>query len=253
MENNSYSNIVFRGYRRVFFLIFALAMLMQAAAFMQNRIAGALKLVNDDFKIVLALNNANTQQAKDFHVFLDGLEGVTSVSVIEPDTVLAALNNSNNSMSAQAVNADFLPAFFEVKVAQDVLLNPKAWVQENITAAGKDANVYYKEDQASLALYINAVNKFALIALLCAAFLLLAFGFFVEAYYTKISSLSERFGGLFSAFVAYGLSAGAAFALAYPVNAINPDFKYCLFNWTQLALALLCLSCGWTLAKWKKF
>ncbi len=156
-------------------------------------------------------------------------------------------------MSAQAVNADFLPAFFEVKVTQDVLLNPKAWVQENITASGKDANVYYKEDQASLALYINAVNKFAIIALLCTVFLLLAFGFFVEAYYTKISSLSERVGGLFSAAVAYGLSAGAAFALAYPVNVINPAFKYCIFNWPQLAVALLCLSCGWTLAKWKKF
>lgn len=253
MENNSYSNIVFRGYRRVFFLVFALAMLMQAAAFMQNRIAGALKLVNDDFKIVLALNNANTQQAKDFHAFLDGIKGVTSVAVIEPDTVLASLNNRDNSMSAQAVNADFLPAFFEVKVTQDVLLNPKAWVQENITSAGKDANVYYKEDQASLALYINAVNKFALIALLCAVFLLLAFGFFVEAYYTKISSWSERAGGLFSAFAAYIFSAAVAFALAYPVNAINPDFKYCLLNLTQLIIAVLCLSCGWTLAKWKKF
>lgn len=253
MENKGYSHIVFRGYRRVFFLVFALAMLMQAAVFMQNRIAGALKLVNDDFKIVLALNNANTQQAKDFHLFLDGLNGVSSSAVIEPDTVLAALNNRDNSMSAQAVNPDFLPAFFEIKVKQDVLLNPKAWVQENITDAGKDANVYYKEDQASLALYINAVNKFALIALLSSAFLLLAFGFFVEAYYTKISSLLERLGGLFSALLAYALSAGAAFALAYPVNIINPAFKYCLFNWPQLAVALLCLSCGWTLAKWKKF
>ncbi len=253
MENNSYSNIVFRGYRRVFFLVFALAMLMQAAVFMQDRIAGALRLVNDDFKIVLALNNATTQQAKDFQAFLDGLPGVTSASVIEPDSVLAALNNPNNSMSAQAVNPDFLPAFFEIKVTQDVLLNPKAWVQENITAAGKDANVYYKEDQATLALYINAVNKFALIALLCAVFLLLAFGFFVEAYYTKISSWSERAGGLFSAFLAYVLSAGIAFALAYPVNAINPAFKYNILNLPQLSVALLCLSCGWTLAKWKKF
>ena len=253
MENNNYSKIVFRGYRRVFFLIFALAMLMQASVFMQNRIARALDLVNDDFKMVLALNNANTQQAKDFHAFLDGINGVKEVAVIEPDTVLAALNNRDNSMSAQAVNADFLPAFFEIKVTQDVLLNPKAWVAENITSAGKDANVYYKEDQAALALYINAVNKFALIALLSAAFLLLAFGFFVEAYYTKISSLSERAGGLFSALLVYALSAGAAFALAYPVNAINPAFKYCLLNWTQLIVALLCLSCGWTLAKWKKF
>jgi len=253
MENNNYSKIVFRGYRRVFFLVFAIAMLMQAAVFMQNRIQNALKLINDDFKIVLVLNNASDAQAKEFQSNVSNISGVSSIDIIEPNSVLASLNDAGNSMSAQAVNADFLPAFFEVKVSQDVLLNPKVWVQDNINALGQDAGAYYKEDQAKLAVYINAINKFALIALLTAAFSLLAFGFFVEAYYTKISPLNERFGGLFSALSAYVVSAGVAFALAYPLNAINPDFKYCLLNWHQLAVALLCLSAGWTLAKWKKF
>lgn len=253
MQNNASSKIIFRGYRRVFFLVFALAMFMQAGIFMQSRIETALKLINEDFKIVLAFNTTDRKQAQEFQTNVSNVEGVESIDIIEPNNVLAALNDSGNSMSAQAVNADFLPAFFEVKVNKDVLLNPKVWVQDNISALNQDVSTYYKEDQAKLAVYINAINKFAIIALLAGAFSLLVFGFFVEAFYTKIMPLNERFGGVFSALLAYVLSAGAAFALAYPLNSMNPDFRYCLLTWQQAALGLLCLSAGWTLAKWKKF
>lgn len=243
--------MLFHGYRRVFFLVFAIAMFMQTAVFLQSRTALALRLLGDDFKIVAVINNTSHEKALVGKI--SALADVSSVNTVDPGKVLASFNGPGSSLPAQAVNTDFLPAFLEIKVNRSVMLNPKLWIDKNINSMGEDIDTSYKEDQAQLAVYVNTVNRFALVALLLAAFSLLAFGFFTEAYYTKITPKEDRICGSVSALLAYLVSDVVVFLLAYPLGGVNPDLKYCLLSWQQAAVFLLCLSAGWTLAKWKKF
>ncbi|MDR0952739.1 MAG: hypothetical protein LBM71_00905 [Elusimicrobiota bacterium] len=255
MQNNDYSKVVFRGYRRVFLLIFTLAMLLQAAAFLQDRAKTALNLINSDFRLVITLNNVSNLQAADFQGKLTALKDVKEVSSIDPMRTLAKATGSSSRLKAatQAINPDFLPKFFELKVNTQAMLNPKVWVQNNIAVLEPNAAVYYKEDQARLAVYLNGLVNFVNIILLAALFGFLSFGFFVEAYYTKISSFRERAGGLFSACLSYALAFGVVYFAATALNTLAPALKYEMFSHTQILVFALCLAAGWTLAKWKKF
>jgi cell division protein FtsX len=255
MQSKDYSQLVFSGQRRVFFLVLAFSFLAQALIFLHNRVNTALDLVNEDFKVAVSLSNASSEETQEFKTALLALDGVEKITEIDPQQTIDSFKRSNTSFGAlaQTVNPDFLPAFFELEVSTPVMLNPKVWVSDNIASMDYDAAAYFKEDHAKLAVYINAVTRFADILVFAAVFALLSFGFFVEAYYTKISTRRERAGGLIAAFFAYGLALLATYILAGPANKIYPSYAYNVFTWAQAVVLLLSLTSGWTLSKWKKF
>lgn len=234
------------GRIRVFFLLLAFAMLAQAALFLQDRMQKALIMVNEDFKIALTLNNASAGEAAAFKTALNALDGVEKVREISPASAL-------ENLGAQGFSADLLPKFFELTVSEKVMLNPKAWVQNNIATMPQDAAVYYKEDQANLAVYINMLAHTANILLAAAVFALLSFGFFVEAYYYKTVAFKERMAAVFAAVSAFAAAWGAVYFMTAPANKIYPGYFYDLFSWRQAALLTAALLTGWTLAKWKRF
>jgi hypothetical protein len=133
------------------------------------------------------------------------------------------------------------------------MLNPKAWVQDNIAPMPFDAAVYYKEEQAKLAVYIDGAARFVDILLGAALFAFLAFGFFVEAYYSKIIPARERLGGVLAAAFAFALAGAAVYLMTGPLNKIYPQYIYDMLCWRQAALFAAALLAGWTLAKWKRF
>ena len=234
------------GRIRIFFLLLAFAMLAQAALFLQDRMQKALVMVNEDFKIAISLNNASAGEAAAFKTALNSLDGVERVREIPP---AGALEN----LGAQGFGADLLPRFFELEVSENIMLNPKVWVQNNIAPQPWDASVYYKEDQAKLAVYINMLARTANILLGAAVFALLSFGFFVEAYYAKTVVLKERMYAVFAAVLAFAAAWGAVYFMTVPANQIYPGYFYDLFSWRQAALLTAALLTGWTLAKWKRF
>ena len=235
-----------KGQIRVFFLLLAFALLAQASLFLQDRMQKALAMVNEDFKIALSLNNASAGEAAAFKTALAALDGVGKVKEISPAAAL-------ESLGAQGFSADLLPKFYEITVDTRVMLNPKVWVQNNIAPMPQDAAVYYKEDQAKLAVYIDMLARAANILLCTAAFALLSFGFFVEAYYAKTVVFRERMGAVLAAVLAFAVAWGALYFMTAPANKIYPGYSYDLFSWRQAALLAAALLTGWTLAKWKKF
>jgi cell division protein FtsX len=255
MASKDYSQLIFSGHRRVFFLTLAFIFLAQAAVFLQNRIRVALDFVNNDFKIAVVLNNASSKEAQQFKTALLSMDGVTKVTEIDPQQTIDSFRRASTDFSALArtLNPDFLPAFFELKVTVPVMLNPKVWVRNNIASMEYDAAAYYKEDHAKLGVYINAIVKFADIIFAACIFSLVSFGFFVEAYYTKITTGRERAGGLAAAFFAFVLAYAAVFILVAPVNKIYPAYVYSLLSWRQAVILAASLLAGWTLSKWKKF
>jgi len=241
-----YGKLIFSGQRRVFFLLLTFVLLAQTALFLQDRMQKALVLINEDFKVAVSLNNASAGEAAVFKNSLAALAGVRKVKEISPAAAL-------ESLGAQGFSADLLPKFYEIAVDTAVMLNPKVWVQNNIAPMPQDASVYYKEDQAKLAVYIDMLARTANILLAAALFALLSFGFFVEAYYTQIADFKERSGGVLAALFAFAIAWGALYFMTAPADKVYPGFAYDLFSWRQAALLAAALLTGWTLAKWKRF
>lgn len=247
--NKAQTNPVFSGQRRVFFLILAFAFLAQAVLFFANRAQTAMDLLNDDFKIAVVLNNATAGEAAAFKTALAALPGVSKARVIDPQQTIDSLKKPG----MQALSPDLLPRFYELSVDNEVMLNPSTWVQNNIARMPSDAAAYYKEGHAKLAVYLNAISRLANILLICCAFALISFGFFVEAFYAPAISGSVRAGGVLAAVFAFALAGGIAYILAAPLNKIYPAYQYDMLGWQQAALFTACLLAGWTLAKWKRF
>ncbi|MDR0735082.1 MAG: hypothetical protein LBG16_05325 [Elusimicrobiota bacterium] len=242
-----YSKLIFSGQRRLFFLTLALLLVAQAALFLQSRLQTALGLVSEDFKIAVILNNASAGEAGDFLSALGALDGVKKAREIDP---MQAAREGGLNIS---LSRDLLPRFYELSVNARVMLNPKVWVQDNIAQMQADAAVYYKEEQAKLALYIDGAARLVDILLGAALFAFLAFGFFVEAYYSKIISVRERTGGVLAAAFAFSLACAAVCLLTGPLDKIYPQYAYDILCPRQAALFAAALLAGWTLAKWKRF
>lgn len=245
---------IFTGQSRILFLLLAFALLAQCAFFLRGRASAAFEVLLSDFKVAVVLNNASSAETEEFTKKLNSLKGVSEVRYLNAKEALAmpGASSEQNGFEVFLPKEDFLPAFFELKVKEEVLLNPEAWVADNFSSMPQDAQAYYKESQAELAVYLNGLMKFVNIFLALSGFFFLSFCFFVEAYYIRITSLSQRISGVLCALLAYGISLGFCFILASPLNLIKSgSFAFELLP--QGAVFVFCLMLGWSFAKWKKF
>ena len=215
-ENKS----IFSGQSRIFFLLLALVFLAQGILFLRQKAYEAFDILNGDFKIAVVLNNANAKETQNFTKKLDGLKGVKTVRYVNAKEALGmpGASSEQNGFEVFLPKEDFLPAFFEVRVNGDIMLNPKVWVSENFSKMPEDAQAYYKESQAETAVYLNGLIKYVNIILAISIFCFLAFGFFVEAYYTRITVLAARLGGVLCGFLSYVLGTAVIFIMAGPLK-----------------------------------
>ncbi|MDD6173428.1 MAG: permease-like cell division protein FtsX [Elusimicrobiaceae bacterium] len=248
------NKLSFTAQSRIIFFLLALALLVQGALFLRLQAYEAFDVLLSDFKIAVVLNNASSAETESFTKKLNSLPGVTEVRYLNAKEALAmpGASSEQNGFEVFLPKEDFLPAFFELRVNKSVMMNPQPWVAENFSKMPQDAQAYYKESQAASAIYLDGVIKFINIILGLSVFFFLAFCFLVEAYYTRITALPSRLGGLLCGFLSYALALGAGFILISPLKlAAVKAFKFDL--WPQAACLLLCLMLGWTLSKWKKF
>ncbi|MDR0646651.1 MAG: hypothetical protein LBG46_06895 [Elusimicrobiota bacterium] len=255
MVKIEYKKSFFGGALRIFFLTLFFAMSAQVSLFLLDCMRFAFKSVNADFKIAAVLNNASNDEAETFKKNMEALDGVENVKEVNPREIINSLGGADYSAGelAQALNPDFLPKFYEISVDRNVILSPKAWVKNNLSAMEQDAGMYYKESHAALALRINALVRFAEILIFAAAFAFLSFCFFVEAYYIRISNSKERAYGALGAVAAFLISYGVVYTLCETLNGIYDYAVYPLFFRTQSILFILCVIFGLTLSKWKRF
>lgn len=244
----------FTGQSRIMFILLALALLLQGALFLRSQAYDAFEALLSDFKIAVVLNNASSEETEEFTKKLNSLPGVEDVRYLNAKEALAmpGASSEQNGFEVFLPKEDFLPAFFELRADKSVMMNPGAWVNDNFSKMPQDAQAYYKDSQASAAVYLDGVIKYVNIISGLSAFFFLAFCFFVEAYYTRITSLSARFGGLACGFLSYALALTVGFILLSPLK-LAGEKPFAFDLWPQAACLLLCLMLGWTLAKWKKF
>ena len=250
MKNNSFINILFTGHRRVFFILLALTLLAQIFVFARQNAKEALNLIQKDFKIVLSYN-APTEKQESLQNVLKHLNGVVSFKQLSSQDIFDIFSKGAKGQSDYVLNPAFVPALYEVQVSQNVLLDTETWLKNNIYNFDSDLEVYYKTRQNQIAIYLKGFIKYIDIFAILTILSLVSFGFFVEAYYIRISTKKERVCGILC-----GLSASlTAFILSkvlltYLVSSMpyqNPAYK------EQLIIALLAMALGGTMSKWKKF
>ena len=147
---NNQKNKVKHGAKtiKIFFLVFALGLLLQIILFCRERANFALDLIRDDFKIAVVLKNATPEQAKNFSSKLYFLPEVGEVRMLTEDDIKAYLKQGNSGMNLQAfLPKGALPYFYEIKLSKTAFLNPSAWAQQYIAPISEDAQAYFQEQE----------------------------------------------------------------------------------------------------------
>jgi cell division protein FtsX len=250
MKNNSFINILLNGQRRVFFLLFAFALLAQIFIFARQNALQAISLIHKDFKIVLSYN-ASEEKQESLQNVLKHLNGITNFKKLSSQDIFDIFSKGAKGTSDYVLNPAFVPALYEVEVNQQVMLDTENWLKNNLYNFDENLEVYYKTRQNQVALYLKAFVKYLDILAILVILSLISFGFFVEAYYIRISTAKERIAGILC-----GLGAGL-FALACRKILLT----YLVFTFPyqnqiykeQLIIIFLAMALGGTLSKWKRF
>ncbi|MCR5504510.1 MAG: hypothetical protein K6E94_02945 [Elusimicrobiaceae bacterium] len=237
---------------KIFFMVFAVALLLQVILLCRERFTYAVDLIREDFKIAVVLKNASSAKAKSFSSKLYFLPDVADVKSLNEDDIKGYLKQGNSGLNLQAfLPQGALPYFYEVKLSREAFLNPNIWAEQNIKPMGEEVEVFFQERESVLALYLLGLIKTMDIALIAAAFALLALGFFIETKKIQVPSV-ERFYALGTSILAYAAALGFIYILLSYLKML-PLTPYEPFAINQIVCFVFCLLFGRSLAKWSKF
>ncbi|WP_424246065.1 hypothetical protein Dip510_000985 [Elusimicrobium posterum] len=244
---------VSRGYRRVFFLTLAVAILLQAFSFFYIQTDKISSVLSKDFKIILTLNKVTAQRVNEIGELLSSNNDVSTLKFISAEDGFSIIASQNPQLADNFVFLGRKPMteYFELTLNPEAFAGVEKWVQENIEDPMPDVKVHYKPQAAKAAAYAALLIKFLNImaALFLAVFF--SFVFFVEGHSTKVTE--NRLGAAVIGLLSYGISLGAFYGLLIPLKNTESGFFTFTIIEVQCVLALLCVILGWSLGKWKRF
>lgn len=242
-----------RGYRRVFVLVFAIALLWQAVSLMQCQLKQYHQALAEDFKVVLAVAiPASNETLQAWGESLNAKEDILSVNLFSAQDGLAALQIKNPRLAAAlvALGREQMPAYFELKLKTHTLSNVQLFTQ-NLAAEYPQLKVHYSQPQAAMAYYsglcLRALNFIAVGALV----LFVIFMLLVEAY--PLRGSTHVAGAVVSALLAGICSLVLVAVCLYPTGLLVPAFQHFTSAGRQILLLVFCTLLGWTLGKWQKY
>lgn len=245
---------VFRLHRRLFLLVFAIAVLWQALLLVDTRLGQYHRELADSFKVILTLdgktdNAALAQMGETINQKAD----VESVRLFSSKDGLEAVRRQNPQLaqSLLLMGRNQMPAYFELRLVPQAVRNV-ASLLANLTAEYKGLTPHYNTQHAQLVFITGLSIKLLRMAMLFAALLFFAFMFMVEAYPSK-KTRSHLLSAVFSGVLA-GVCAGLFFAvLIYPTGFLSEAVRTFTTPARQLLLLAFCGLLGWTLSKWQRF
>lgn len=247
------SAVVFRGYRRLFTLVFAVAVLWQAVSFLQMQLDNYHRALSDGFKLVLAVDGPQDNAAlAALGESLSAKEDVLAVKLYSPQDGLEALKAKNARLTRAlvALGREQMPAYFELKLSDRAINNIRPFAQ-NLAAEYPQLSLNYSPEQADMAFYSGLCLRTVNLAAAFALALFFAFMFMVEAY--PVRGKAHVAGGVVSAVLAGVLSFGFFALLTYPTGFLVEAIRHFTTVERQLSLLVFCALFGWTLGKWQKF
>lgn len=249
----NHSGVLFRGHRRLFVLVFAVAVLWQCVSFLQMQLSAYYRTLRDDFKVVLAVTQSTDNAA--LAVLGDSLsskEDILAVKLFSPQDALNALKSQNPRLAGElvALGREPMPAYFELKLSERALNNARSFVS-NLSAEYPQLSVHYSAEQAQWAFYAGLCLRTVDMGALIALGLFVLFMFMVEAQPSR--GASHLGGAVVVALLAGALSLGVFVLMTWPTGYLEPALRAFTSLERQVGIGVFCGLFGWTLSKWQKF
>lgn len=245
---------ILRLYRRLFLLVFAVAVLWQSLLFVDAKLGNYYRELSDSFKVILVVEGRPSNETlEQMGESLNQKTDVFSVRLYSPDDALAEVRRQNPQLteSLLLMGKNKMPAYYELKLSPQAVNNIGPFV-DNLASEYEILSPRYNAVHARLVFYTGLCAKMLRLALLFAGLLFLAFMFLVEAY-PSADARSHHVGGAVSGVLA-GVCACAFFALLlYPTGFLNEVARQFTTPERQILVFAFCGLFGWTLSKWQKF
>ncbi len=243
-----------RLYRRLFLLVFAVAVLWQSVLFIDMRLGAYYRELADSFKVVFVVqgqpSNAVLEQMGES---LNQKTDIASVRLFSPADGLEAVRRQNPQLaeSLLLMGKNKMPAYFELKLT-DPAVNNVGPLVDNLASEYETLSPRYNAEHARLVFYTGLCAKFLRLALLFAGLLFLAFMFLVEAY-PAAGKRAHHVSGALSGALA-GVCSGVFFAaVLYPTGFLSEAARLFTTPERQILVLVFCGLLGWTLSKWQRF
>ncbi len=239
-------------HRKLFLLVFAVALLAQGWLLLEKGLSDYYRQLADSFKVILTVDGpAEPAQLEEWGQTLNQKQDISSVRLLSPEDALTVVRHKNPQLveSLLQLGKNQMPAYFEITVTDAAIANIEPLV-DNLDAEYETLTPHYDLSHAVLlfriGLYAKLLRGLGALALLG----FLTFMFLVEAApYAQQHALS----GLLSGMLAGVLSGGILALAAYPVGLLT-DFMTYFTTWTrQGMLIVFCGLLGWALSKWQRF
>ncbi len=239
-------------YRKLFLLVFSIALITQALLFVDKGLEDYYNTLKESFKVILTVDApAESTVLEQWGETLNQKQDITSVRLLSPEDALAVVQRKNPQLvdSLLLMGKNQMPAYFEITLSIPAINNIRPFV-DNLNAEYEDLTPHYNEQHAQMLFYVGFASKLVRILGALALLGFIAFMFLVEAFpYEQGHAL----GGLLSGIFAGILSAGVLAALIYPVGHLADVFVYFTTWHRQVLLLAFSGLMGWTFSKWQKF
>ncbi len=245
---------VFRLHRRLFLLVFAVAVLLQSVVFVDMRLGNYYRQMDESFKVLLTVSGqTQNDELEQIGESLNQKQDIVSVRLFSPQDALETVKRQNPQLTEALLlmGKNKMPAYFELKLNYKAINNIRPFV-DNLAAEYPGLVPHYNLEHARLLFFTGLCAKLLHIAVIFALLLFLAFMFLVEAYPSN-EVRAHYLGGAVSGVLA-GLASCAFFAvLVFPTGFLVQAAGQFTTVGRQLLMLAFCGLFGWTLSKWQKF
>ena len=247
------SKHVFRLYRRLFVLVFAIAVLWQGLLFVDMRLGQYYRTLENSFKLILTVDQFNNAALAQLGETLNQKQDIVSVRLFSPQDGLEEVRRQNPQLveSLLLMGRNKMPAYFELKLSPQTMGNIRPFV-DNLAAEYEELTPHYNAEHAEFIFYTGLCFRLLRMIMALAMVLFLVFMFLVEAQPLR-DIRSHVWNGALSGAMAWGGSILLMALLIYPTGLLKESVSLFTTPERQLLGLIFSTLLGWTLSKWQKF
>ena len=244
-----------KGYRVVFLIVFAGALMAESLLFMRAQVREISLILKEDFRIVVVKSDKVKQDPEVMEAAFKALPGTDEVSFINRADRLRKLREEDPDLVGAVMNmgSNPLPDTFEISLEESALGDLSSWVDAAWKIGGVE-DIKYKPLEAYAILHALFYGHFILVTLALAFVLLALMALMTVLYRNTVANLLESLlrdrNWFFTGLLAGALAVAVSYALVYPVKYLSP-----LWLWPGAQLQAAVIASGgvfaWVIFQWK--
>ncbi len=244
-----------KGYRVVFLIVFAGALMAEALLFMRAQVREISLILKEDFRIVVVKSDKVKQASEVMETAFKALPGTDDVSFINRADRLRKLREEDPDLVGAVMNmgANPLPDTFEISLEESALGDLTSWVDAAWKINGVE-DIKYKPLEAYAILHALFYGHYILVTLASAFMVLVLMALMTVLYRNTVSNLLESLlrdrNWFFAGLLAGALAVAVSYALVYPVKYLSP-----LWLWPGAPVQTAVIAAGgvfaWVIFQWK--